>query len=183
MAKKFDHDAAGLPFRQLFKQSIEGLPVCLARKEPVTIDKVEQRHRLAAQRMDDMPVIDDLVVLARGMGPPARQRHEMGAADEDIEPVIVEAHPEPVSNQARGHGVEYLAEREAAGGCDAHADLLIVRRAPVRQILQFGALNIDTFCVAGILATDNLIDETAIGGESVEIAPSFSSAARRRSRA
>jgi len=92
-----------------------------------------------------MSVIDDLVVLVRGVDPPTRQRHEMGAADEDIEPVIVEAYPEPVSDQARGHGIEYLAERETAGGCDAHADLLIVRRAPVRQSLQFGALNIDTF--------------------------------------
>jgi len=45
-----------------------------------------------------MPIIDDLVVLARGMGPPARQCHEMGAADEDIEAVIVEVYPEPVSN-------------------------------------------------------------------------------------
>ena len=76
------------------------MPVSLARKELVAIDKVEQRHRLAAQRMDDMPIVDDLVVLARRMGPPARQRHEMGATDEDIEPVIVKAHPEPVSNQA-----------------------------------------------------------------------------------
>ena len=64
--QKFDHDAAGLPFRQLFKQGIEGLPVGLAWEELVAIDKVEQRHRLAAQRMDDMPIIDDLVVLARG---------------------------------------------------------------------------------------------------------------------
>jgi hypothetical protein len=82
----------------LTEQSIEGLPVGLARKQLVAINKVEQGHRLAAQRMDDMPVIDDLVVLAREMGPPARQRHEMGAADEDIEAVIVEVYPEPVSN-------------------------------------------------------------------------------------
>jgi hypothetical protein len=50
----------------------------------------------------------------------------MGAADEDIESVIIETNPEPVSNQAGGHGIEYLAKREPAGGCDAHADLLIV---------------------------------------------------------
>jgi hypothetical protein len=78
------------------------------------------------------------------MGPTARQCHEMSATDEDIEPVIVKAHPEPVPDQARGHGIKYLAERETAGGCDAHAHLLIVRRAAVRQSLQFGALDIDT---------------------------------------
>jgi nucleotidyltransferase/DNA polymerase involved in DNA repair len=49
------------------------------------------------------------------LGQPARQRHEMGAADEDIESVIVETNPEPVSNQAGGHGIEYLAKREPAG--------------------------------------------------------------------
>ena len=62
----------------------------------------------------------------------ADEFEEMDAADEDIEPIIVDAHPEPVSDQAGGHGIEYLAERETAGGCDAHADLLIVRRASVR---------------------------------------------------
>ena len=108
------------------------LPVGLARKQLVAIDKVEQNYRLAAQRVDDMPIVDDLVVLAQGVGPPAQQRQEMDAADEDIEPIIVDAHPEPVSDQAGGHGIEYLAERETTGGCDAHADLLIIRRAPVR---------------------------------------------------
>jgi hypothetical protein len=44
--QKFDHDATGLPFRQLFKQGIEGLPVSLAWEELVPINKIEQRHRL-----------------------------------------------------------------------------------------------------------------------------------------
>ena len=107
----------------------------------------------------------------------------MGAADEDVEPIVEEAHPEPVADQARGHGVEHLAQREAARGGDAHADLLVVGRAPVRQILQFGALNVDALGIAGVLAADNLIDEAAIGGQIVEIGSNLSSAARRRSRA
>ncbi len=66
--EQLDHDAAGLPLGQSLEQSIEGSPVCLARKELVAIDQVQQRHRLAAQGMDDVPVVDDLVVLARWMG-------------------------------------------------------------------------------------------------------------------
>ena len=67
--QQLDHDAAGLPLRQPFQEGIEGSPIGLAREELVAIDEVEQRHRLAAQRMDDMPIVDDLVVLARWMRP------------------------------------------------------------------------------------------------------------------
>ena len=95
-------------------EHVEGSPIGLARKEPVAIDEVQQRHRLATQRMDDMAIVDDLVVLAGWRGPPARQRHEMRAADEDVQPIVEEAHPEAVTDQARRHGVEHLAQREAA---------------------------------------------------------------------
>ena len=64
--QKIDHDAARLSFGQLFEQGIEGLPVGLAGKELVAIDKAEQRHRLAAQRVDDMPIVDDLIGLPAG---------------------------------------------------------------------------------------------------------------------
>ena len=41
-------------------------------KEPVSVHEIEESHRLAARRVDDVSVIDDLVVLA-AEGPPARQ--------------------------------------------------------------------------------------------------------------
>jgi hypothetical protein len=50
---------------------------CSAGKELVTIDKMQQRHRLAVQRMDDMPVVDDMTVLAIGARTPPPQRHKM----------------------------------------------------------------------------------------------------------
>jgi hypothetical protein len=49
--------------------------------------------------MDDMPIVDHLVVFAGCRGPPARQRHEMSAADEDIEPIVEEPHPEAMADQ------------------------------------------------------------------------------------
>jgi hypothetical protein len=36
---------------------------------------MEERHWLALQRMDDMPVVDDMTVFAIGLRTPAPQRH------------------------------------------------------------------------------------------------------------
>ena len=94
----------------------------------------------------------------------------MGAADEDVEPVVVEAHAQAMADQARGHGVEHLAQREAARGGDAHAEFLIVGGAPIGQFPKLSALDIDALGVAGIAAADDLVDEAAIGGQIVEVA-------------
>lgn len=74
----------------------------------VAIDEPAKRHRLFAQGMDDVGVIDDLVMPSVGMAPPAGQRHQMRAADEDFEAIVEEAHAQPVSDQAGRHGVETL---------------------------------------------------------------------------
>ena len=107
-----------------------------------------------------MVVVDGLAVLARGMNSPARQRGKLRAADEDIEPVV---------EQAREHGIEHLAQREAAGRCDAHADLLIAGGAPAGQIFQFRTLAVDAFGMAGVAAADDLAGEATIGWQIVEI--------------
>ncbi|MER9997193.1 hypothetical protein, partial [Mesorhizobium sp. M0098] len=41
---------------------IEGPAVFLPREELVPIDEIKERHRLFAQGMDDVPIIDDLIV-------------------------------------------------------------------------------------------------------------------------
>lgn len=86
----------------------------MAREELIAIDEVQERHRLAAERMDHMAIVDDLAVLAVGMGPPAGQRHQGSAADEHLEPVVIEADAQAMPDQSRGDGVEDLAQREAA---------------------------------------------------------------------
>ena len=73
-----------------------------AGEELIAIDEVEQRHRLAPQGADDMPIVDDMTVLAAQVGPAARQGHERRGAEEAIEPVVVEAHAQPMADQARG---------------------------------------------------------------------------------
>jgi hypothetical protein len=57
------------------KQRLKGALIGAAREQLLTTDQVEQGHWLAAQGMDDVPVIDDMAVSAGGVRPPATQRH------------------------------------------------------------------------------------------------------------
>ena len=84
-----DHRAARLLFTTTGQQRFEGAPVGAAREELLTIDQIEQGHRLAAQGMDDVPVIDDMRVFAAGMRSPAAQRHQRRPAEKAFEPIIV----------------------------------------------------------------------------------------------
>ncbi len=97
--EQIDHDPAGLLVRQVFAQGVEGSAVSFTREQPIAIDQIEKRHRLAPQGMDHVTIIDDLVVLAVGMWPPAQQGDEVGAADEHVEAIVVEPHPQPVADQ------------------------------------------------------------------------------------
>ena len=51
--------------------------------------------------MDDVPIIDDVAMLAIDSGPAARQSEEMRGALEDIEPIVIEAHEQLVTDQPR----------------------------------------------------------------------------------
>ena len=76
-----DDSAARLLLAIAGQQRFEGAPVGAAREELFTIDQVEQGHWLAAQGMDDVPVIDDVAVFAGGVRPPATQRHQRRRAE------------------------------------------------------------------------------------------------------
>ena len=69
-----DHGAARSLLAVARQQRLEGAPIGAAREELLAIDQVEQGHGLAAQGMDDVPVIDDVAVLA------ARRAGGRGAA-------------------------------------------------------------------------------------------------------
>ena len=131
--------------------------------------------------MDHVPIIDDLVVLAAGMRPSTRQGDQMRTADEQVEAIVVEPHPQTMTNQARGHRVEYLAQGEAAGGGDLHDNLLVIRSAAVRQVRERGAFAVDALGVASIATTDDLVDEAAISDEVIEIGAGRAGEAHRRS--
>ena len=146
--QEIDHQPAGWLLGEPVEQPVEGLPIGLAREELVAVDEVEQRHGFAPQGVDHMAIIDDMTVLAVGIGTPARQGHERRAADEQIEAVIVKPDPQPVADEPRWHGVEHLPQREAARGGDADERLLIIAGTLPGQRLQGRPLGLDAFGVA-----------------------------------
>ena len=112
--KQIDHQPAGGPFGELFEQPVEGLSIGVAREQLGAVDQAEQRHRLLAQGVDDVVIIDDMTVLAVGIGPAAVERHQQRAAHEQLEAIIEEPDAEAVTDQPRRHRVEHLAQGEAA---------------------------------------------------------------------
>lgn len=83
--QKFDHDATGAFRSLLLQQRLEGAGVGAARKELVAIHEMRKRHRLAPQGVDDVPIIDDMTVLAAGMGAAARQGKERRRTEESFQ--------------------------------------------------------------------------------------------------
>ena len=71
-----DHGAARLLLAADLQQRLEGALISTAREELFAVDQVEQGHRLAAQGVDDVPVIDDVTVLAVGVRSAAAQRYQ-----------------------------------------------------------------------------------------------------------
>ena len=65
-------------------------------------------------------------------------------------------------DQAGRHGVEHLAQGEAATRRDVDEGLLEVGSPVGRQRLEDAALDLDLLCSAGILLGDHLVDEAAI---------------------
>ena len=112
-----------------------------------------------------MMIADDAVVAAVRVGASARQGGKRRAADEDVEPVVVEAHAEPKTDKARGDRVEHLAQPEPSRGGDSHRHVLVVAGAPVRKAPRVGTLALDPLGIAGIGAADDLVDEGSVGGQ------------------
>src|SRR5690606_7159540 len=46
----------------------------------------------------------------------AGTRNQRRGTDEQLQPIIVQAHPQLMADESRGHCVEHLAQREASGG-------------------------------------------------------------------
>ena len=134
----------------------------LAREELVTVNEVQERHRLTPQRMDHMAIIDDMIMLAFAVGATARQSEQGRAAEEELKPVVVKPYPQPVTDQPRRHRVEDLAQREPARGGDHDEHLFIIAGAHARQRLKHRPLGVDALRAPGILARDDLVDEASI---------------------
>ncbi|MDE3175129.1 MAG: hypothetical protein KGM15_03345 [Pseudomonadota bacterium] len=171
----------------LRQQRLEGSGIGPPRKQLVAINQFEQRHRLAAQRMDHMPIVDDMAMLAVGPGAAASQGDQMRRALKAFEPVVTQTNPQAqdtceafvleMADEPGGNGVEHLAQRERAGRGDEGRDLLVIGALARRQGFERRAFEIDALAVAGVVATDDFIDETSPRGQIGEVARAASSIA------
>lgn len=109
-----------------------------------------------------MTVVNHLIMSSVRMGPPPGQRQQLGATHEDIKPIIIKAHPQPVADQAGWHGVEDLAQGEAPGARDRNDHLLEVCRAVRGQGLKMGTLRCDPLGPRSVPAPHDLVDEGPI---------------------
>jgi hypothetical protein len=136
----------------------------------IAIDHIEQRHRLLAQGMDDVTVVDDVAVLAVALRrPTAPQSQQMRGAEVAIEP-IVELNVQAVADQPRRNTVEDPPQDEAAARRDQDPSLLIVGRSSIGQWLERSALDLDALAVPGVAPPDHLVNEATVGGEILELA-------------
>ncbi|MGZ9052913.1 MAG: hypothetical protein ACXW3N_12130 [Rhodoplanes sp.] len=62
--KQADHGAASLLLALPGKQRLECTGISATRERLIAIDQIDERHRLLAQRMDDVMIVDDVAVLA-----------------------------------------------------------------------------------------------------------------------
>ena len=114
-----------------------------------------------------MAVVDDVrAPAAPAAGCPApRQGEDRRGAEEAFQPVVVEAHAQAVADEGGGHGVEDVAQAEAAAAGDGDEGLLGGAGALRRQVHEVGPLGLDEAAAGGIGAADDGIDEGAPGGE------------------
>ncbi len=61
---------------------------------------------LAPQRVDHVPVIDDVTVLAVAAGAASYERQHPRAPNEQLHSVIVQARSWTVADEARGYGIK-----------------------------------------------------------------------------
>ena len=115
-------------------------------------------------------IVDHVAAPTVAMGATAGQALQRRGAEKQIQPIIVEVYAQGVADQLRGHRVEHLAQGEAAVRGDADALQFEVLGALRRQRLQRGAFGVDADTVAGVVAADDLGDESTIGSEVVEVA-------------
>jgi hypothetical protein len=130
---------------------------------------MKQRHRLAAQAVDDVPVVDHLDATSIARCAPARQAQHPALTEEALQPIIVDPQLQPIADQAGRHGVEDFAQDEAAAGGHQYGGLVMVGGTPRRQRAKLGALEFDELVAPCVAATDEVGDPVAIGVEAVEV--------------
>src|SRR5207237_8312385 len=83
--KRADHGAAGLLLALLGQQRLECAGISAAREQLLAIDQIEQSHRLLAQRVDDVMIVDDVAMLVAALRrPTTTQGQQLRRAEEAV---------------------------------------------------------------------------------------------------
>src|SRR5712664_352144 len=120
--------------------------------------------------MDHMMIIDDMTALAFRYRPAAAKRHHRRCSEEALEPIIVEVHAQAMTDQLRWRGVEDATEDEAAARRDGDNLLLVVDRPALGQRSEHRSLQLDSLAIVGVAPANDLVNETAISVQMIEVA-------------
>jgi hypothetical protein len=120
--------------------------------------------------VDHVAVVHHVAVPSTAATASTRQGQHRALPEKALQAIVVEPHPQPVADQPRGHGVEHLAQHEAAAGGDHHDRFIVVDRASCRQRAQVGALQLERLVPARVATADQLGDPGPVSVEAAEVA-------------
>ena len=169
-AKQANHALAGFLPGQGLRQCRPGGGIFGSGEETVAINRSGERLRLAAQRMDDMTIVDAMDTHAVITAAPAGMVHDRRGADEGRDVIIVDMDPQALTDEQRWCRIEDAVDQKAASAGDAGDDLGEVGGTPRRQGAQCGHLDLQDRMPAPVSATDEFIDKAAPGCEVREVA-------------
>ena len=127
--------------------------------------------RLAAQGVDDVAVVDHMAAARLPVdAAPASQGLHQGAAEEALQPIIIQPDAQTMADQPRGNTIKDTAQEEPAAAGDGDQHFLEVVGATRRQRLELRPLDLQRLAPARIGAADHLVDKAAIGVEIGKVA-------------
>ena len=90
------------------EQTFPGRTVSRPWEQRVAVDKMQQRHRLAAQAVNNMPIVHHLDAAAIAGRTTTWQAQHQALTDEAFQTVIVDPQVQPIADQARWHCIDTL---------------------------------------------------------------------------
>src|SRR5436190_5879752 len=117
--QQFDRYLACTLVTHFLMQYLEGSRIGRPRKQLIAVDQVEECHRLLAQRMDHVPIIDDMAALGVRHRPSTLECQYRCRTEEALHPIIVETHTQIMADEPRWCRVEDALQIEAAARCNS----------------------------------------------------------------
>src|SRR5215469_14762313 len=116
-----------------------------------------------------MPIVDDIAALAAGPYTAAWEGQHASAPQEAFEPIIIEVHPEAMTNQPRRHRVRYFPDTDHTRRSDDHTGFAEVDRAPFWQGHECCTVCGNCTLSGYIAGRNKLIDKFLIGRPAIKV--------------